>query len=450
MIQMSLIGYSATYYVATNGNDNNLGTIGSPFATWEKLNSVLQAGDIAYIRGGTYRSARSGSATYHVRFTGLNGTVNDTIKIWAYPGEHPILNLDNIVVTANTIGLDVRNNSYLWIKGLRITGLAQNQASPTSMSGMVISSTTNSTIEYCEVDHIGMYGFNFGNDCSDVLIKNCDAHHLDDLYSTTPHEGANGFNATGNSTATNLTFNGCRAWFISDDGWDFFDWDGFATISNCWSFWNGYNEAFEPLGSGDGTGFKLGPNYTDKSTTHLRTVNNCIAAKNTSTGFSHNTVDYSSIMWLYNNMAYDNGGYGFEFGWVPNVAYILKNNSAYANDQGQAHTATGIVASNNTWDTGGITVTDADFTSLDVSQLARTRKSNGDLPDITFGNLVDSSDLIDKGVNVGLPYLGIAPDIGVFEAIYKPNPNNWNKARVLPNGKVMVNSRNGYRVMVKE
>mgnify|MGYP003551501592 CR=1 FL=1 len=47
-----------TYYVATNGNNNNPGTINSPFATWEHLTTVLVAGDIAYIRGGTYRSAK--------------------------------------------------------------------------------------------------------------------------------------------------------------------------------------------------------------------------------------------------------------------------------------------------------------------------------------------------------------------------------------------------------
>ncbi len=39
------------------------------------------------------------------------------------------------------------------------------------------------------------------------------------------------------------------------------------------------------------------------------------------------------------------------------------------------------------------------------------------LPDITFGRLATGSDLIDAGVNVGLPFSGSAPDIGVFETV---------------------------------
>lgn len=62
-----------------------------------------------------------------------------------------------------------------------------------------------------------------------------------------------------------------------------------------------------------------------------------------------------------------------------------------------------------------------------------------------------NSPTIDAGVNVGLPYLGTAPDMGYLE-YNGPGGNTgiWNKARVLPNGKVMINSRNGYRPMVKQ
>ena len=41
-----------TYYVSPSGSDSNPGTIDKPFASWQKLSSVLRAGDIAYIRGG--------------------------------------------------------------------------------------------------------------------------------------------------------------------------------------------------------------------------------------------------------------------------------------------------------------------------------------------------------------------------------------------------------------
>jgi hypothetical protein len=43
------------------------------------------------------------------------------------------------------------------------------------------------------------------------------------------------------------------------------------------------------------------------------------------------------------------------------------------------------------------------------------RKSDGSLPDIDFLKLAPTSDLINKGVEVGLPYNGSAPDMGAFE-----------------------------------
>src|SRR5262249_45232346 len=43
-----------TYYVATNGNDSNPGTISQPFRTIKKGIGILNAGDTLYIRSGTY------------------------------------------------------------------------------------------------------------------------------------------------------------------------------------------------------------------------------------------------------------------------------------------------------------------------------------------------------------------------------------------------------------
>ncbi len=45
------------------------------------------------------------------------------------------------------------------------------------------------------------------------------------------------------------------------------------------------------------------------------------------------------------------------------------------------------------------------------------RKADGSLPDLKLLKLVSTSDLIDKGINVGLPYSGTAPDIGAFETV---------------------------------
>src|SRR5262249_25095435 len=47
-------GTGATYYVATNGNDSSFGTLSQPFRTISRGVTVLQPGDILYVRAGTY------------------------------------------------------------------------------------------------------------------------------------------------------------------------------------------------------------------------------------------------------------------------------------------------------------------------------------------------------------------------------------------------------------
>ena len=64
-------------------------------------------------------------------------------------------------------------------------------------------------------------------------------------------------------------------------------------------------------------------------------------------------------------------------------------------------------------------VTASDFASLDDAQLVAPRKADGSLPDITFMHLASRSPLVNAGVDVGLPFVGSAPDIGAFE--FDPN-----------------------------
>ena len=74
----------------------------------------------------------------------------------------------------------------------------------------------------------------------------------------------------------------------------------------------------------------------------------------------------------------------------------------------------GIDHKNNSWD-DGLVVTEADFLSLDDTAMNGPRNPDGSLPQTDFLKLAPASDLIDRGVNVGLPFNGIAPDMGAFE-----------------------------------
>lgn len=401
-----------TYYVSPTGSDSNPGTITAPFATCEKLSSVLKAGDIAYVRGGTYRVNKSASSSNLWTIQNLNGTSSNPIIIAAYQGEYPVLNLDNVSWTASGVfGLIVSNCSYLQIKGIRVTGLAQN-SSGNATALWYISTCNNITIENCEADH-GMYGFQIKN-TNNSLFLNCDAHHLQDPYTSPAYEGSNGFDVTGTNTSNNLTFRGCRAWWVCDDGFDLFNNGGnvgFVSFENCWSFWNGYipgtfNKA------GNGWGFKLGPNATDQSNTYLRSVTNCMAFQNRTGGYDQNSG--RCIIHLYNNTSWKNGSTGFNFCSTINqtIPFVLRNNVSFQ-DPSPTCSTPAWVQSNNSWN--NMTPTASSFASLDTTGVSGKRPFDGSLPNISFLHLTSGSNLIDKGMNVSLSYNGSAPDLGAWE-----------------------------------
>ena len=443
-LTLSLTGWGATYYIATTGNDANAGTSASPWASWSKIESVsLSPGDTVYIMGGTYRTTKASSVSTHVLWTGFNGTSGDVIYIGAYPGEAPILNMDDITTSVSTLALALTNSSYVHIKGLRVTGLAQPSAE-IDLANIYLSNVTYSTIENCRADHSGMYGFTFGNGCNTIYVTNCDVDHLYDIS----EGGANGFNITGGSTATNIFFKGCRAWFTSDDGWDFFSADGYVTFDNCWSFWNGYKPDFTECINGDGVGFKVGPTVTNQTTARI-IMRNCLAVQNKVSGFNQNTVTTYNPVILYNNVSYKNGIIGYMFGWGPDggTPSIFRNNISYM-DGSTFVGETVDIHDHNTWN-GGVFVNAADFISLDPTGMDGPRQADGSLPVLNFLKLVSTSDLIDAGIFVGLPYSGQAPDIGAYEynaAI--PDPELGTTFAIDKNGNPMVD-KNGRIIIIQ-
>jgi hypothetical protein len=69
---------------------------------------------------------------------------------------------------------------------------------------------------------------------------------------------------------------------------------------------------------------------------------------------------------------------------------------------------------NNTWNLG-LVATEEDFISLTVADAGAPRQADGSLPNNGFARLKPGSKLIDRGVNVGLPFTGSAPDLGPYE-----------------------------------
>ncbi|MFA6923363.1 MAG: sugar-binding protein [Bacteroidales bacterium] len=144
MVLFAGSAFSATYYVATNGNDSYTTTqaqnINTPWKTINASVAKLVAGDILYVRGGTYVEAVN---------VGVSGTVSLPITISAYPGELPIIDGQNNLPTCGWCGLVVLNGSYIHMSGFEV----KNTGSGNYQRGVGIYGQNN-IISHFNVHHI--------------------------------------------------------------------------------------------------------------------------------------------------------------------------------------------------------------------------------------------------------------------------------------------------------
>lgn len=399
---------SATrYYVAPDGNDiSGKGSIDNPWFTLNRAWMNVSIGDTIYMRGGTY---------YYTKqvLTGKNGTESNRIKIWAFPNETPVIKkYGSYAGTYWPRSIIQVSGNYIHVRGLEIC--YNEQEDTEGYVGLINLNGNYNIYELLNIHHNGG-GLGIEYNSTGNLILNCDIHHNADPLSSDKYGNADGIGLSHIPAGLINTVRGCRLWWNSDDGIDPYGCDSKLEIDNCWSWYNGYiPDTFEK--GGDGNGFKFGKTASDWGNTIAMTTTNCIAYKNRTAGFHQNEANTPLV--LYNNTAYFNGAQGFWFGSF-NRSHILQNNISYHNASYCYLTSSSIV-SNNTFlisntANPAISVTDADFISLDGMQLTRPRKADGSLPDIEFLHLESGSDLIDAGADVGKPYYGKAPDIGAFE-----------------------------------
>jgi hypothetical protein len=98
------------YYVSPSGLDSNPGTFTQPWRTISKAARTVKAGDVVYIRGGTYVEAVEISTS---------GTADALIQFSAYPGETAILDGNNRLPSSYTALLSLRG-SWIKVEGLEV------------------------------------------------------------------------------------------------------------------------------------------------------------------------------------------------------------------------------------------------------------------------------------------------------------------------------------------
>ncbi len=415
LLLIPLVANATTYYVATTGSDSNPGTISQPWATWQYAFNKLKAGDILYVRGGTYTKmlGNSGSNAFGVRVQGIDGTSSSHITVSAYPGEVPILDGSSLTLTTGSnIGLALYSCSYWDFNGINCTNFKQASDNVYEATGWYESDVIHITHNQCTDYHCGD-GFVLKGSHDDIHYTNCDAYENADRYTdpngAAPGGLANGFYATP-GTGNHIYYTGCRAWNNTDDGWDTFNsYGGYIEITNCWAFNNGWylNTV------GDGSGFKLGIINGPVESGVQRTLKNCLAFGNLGPGYDQNSGSSGTIVQIamYNCTSANNKSGTFAF-YYDNKA-IIKNFVSYNESLGDIGKSSNI--DHNSWQ-NGLSATTADFLGTNVAEASAARKADGSLPDMNFLHLAPTSKLIDAGTNVGLPYNGNAPDLGAFEA----------------------------------
>jgi hypothetical protein len=410
---LSFAAGAVTIHVSPTGDDTGTGSDDRPLASVQAAVDRAQPGDTILLHDGVFACQRT------ILLSG-SGTAASPLRLQAARGAKPVLEFTGFTAAdekqrAMSRGIFLTGDHWI-LEGLEICHAADN--------GLKIEGSHN-RVERCVFHHNGDSGLQIGlakkskNDgglAAHNVIVNCDSYRNFDAR--TKGENADGF-ACKLFPGPGNSFRGCRAWENADDGWDLFMTTFPVTLEACWAWHNGDPSLFPVEGSynGDGNGFKLGGQ--DKPASHL--VRRCIAFDHpfgSGNGFEDN--NNTAPITLQHCTAWGNKT-NFQF---KKAAHVVENSASFAPTKSKSGVEfdAAVVCRGDSWKPDpkkpgkylSSLVSEA-FTGLDASLASASRTAAGDLPVNGFARPTAVGGMVDSGVDLGLPFVGAAPDIGAIE-----------------------------------
>jgi hypothetical protein len=458
------------YYVAVNepgASDDNNGLYPTyqdgqdgPWLTIQRAASTMTAGDVTYVRAGTYYE--SGISFAH------SGAPGAPITLANYQSEEVVI--DGSQATDDYPGIwIVEGRSHYVIQGFTIrnmpdSGIATDESTTepyqditirdcilhdNGWSGIDLAAVDGFVVDNVEAYDNAYYGLDIISSSGGALSAANGVVRNSSFYN---HTGDDGHGLAINQ-GHDITVSDSVAYHNTSHGFDVSDWPKYGDLS--------YNITIERNFSYDNglAGFAI------NSDSHHVVYRNNVAWRNGAAwsvlgGVMSGFLCYEGcwhVEWV-NNVSLENSDAGFWvedqlgiYGAPDDNLLVFKNNIAYNNDpEGEAWGEALVIEGDNTWQ---VVATHNDWSIPPILEVAVTNQGTDYTPeDINNGafqtgnisvepqfvdatvpdvHLQSSSPCIDAGVDVGLPYLGSAPDIGAFEFGKHPDLSTSTK-RVSP------------------
>jgi len=427
-IVLSSQTWGAEFYVDSLAAPGGVGLLSTPFKSIQEGLNVLKPGDTLYVRGDTIGPGRIYSETPMFPLSGVNGS---PINVRSFPGEKVI------VSTAETI---ILNRDFLVIKGL-IFDHQKAEIDAIRWSG------NNVSLSECEIRNGSRDGIDVSARARDVTISNCVIH--DFIWTNTTRRDAHCIVANPGVIGVRIT--GSTIYNCSGDGIHLFANDSTAMSSYVTDVVIQNNTIYSTLGanSENGLDFKGCVDVTVKENdiygfTHdkavvvqkgakdLRLVGNRIhdSARGVefrweAGNFQHNITVIRNVFFnitgeyalkfdgvfkakVVNNTFHNNVGNSIRVESKGIMGGIIRNNLIHLSRPPRVSGRLAADYSHNGWfrSSAGSLASSQDTVGADPLFLNALAKDF---------RLASTSPAIDRGIPVGIPYQGVAPDLGAFE-----------------------------------